>query len=253
MKNNWSNGGKTSSYGGYQGWFGSYGYTGDEKIFCNQTSTGYKVSNYGCGLIALADMFLYLAIGDASYNPTYTSTNTLIDLGSNYNHIDFDTYVLYVTLLSNYFLIYGKPVGGIPAVGLLGNLESGVNTISKVNDMGITATWESSTDSEKTLEKIKEMINNDIPAVFSYSVTFANELQLYRFVDHQFTINDGTSVSGHYMVATGVIEYSDDVKNIIGRKRILRVATYGKEYYVDYDEYAEQLSSIDTNIMYIKK
>lgn len=118
--------------------------------------------------------------------------------------------------------------------------------------MGITATWESSTDSKKTLEKIKEMINNDIPAVFSYSVTFANELQLYRFVDHQFTINDSTSVSGHYMVATGAIEYRNSVKNIIGI-RIIHAATYGKECYVNYDKYAKQILLVYINIMYIKK
>ena len=50
------------------------------KSFFSQTSTGYKVSSYGCGFIALADMFLYLTIGNASYNPTYRpATNILID------------------------------------------------------------------------------------------------------------------------------------------------------------------------------
>lgn len=89
--------------------------------------------------------------------------------------------------------------------------------------------------------------------LLSYNVTWDNELQLYRLKEHQYTIDGGQTVSGHYMVITGVAKFSDDVERLVGRGCMLRIATYGKEYYVDYDEYAEQLSSIDTNIMYIKK
>ena len=32
----------------------------------------------------------------------------------------------------------------------------------------------------------------------------------------------------------------------------LYITTYGKEYYVDFDEYADCLSSIDTNIMIVE-
>lgn len=55
------------------------------------------------------------------------------------------------------------------------------------------------------------------------------------------------------MVATGIIEYSDDAKLLVGREKMIRIATYGKEYYVDFDDYADRLSSIDTNIMIIEK
>ena len=33
---------------------------------------------------------------------------------------------------------------------------------------------------------------------------------------------------------------------------MIRTATYGKEYYVDFDDYKKVLSSMDSNIMYIK-
>lgn len=55
------------------------------------------------------------------------------------------------------------------------------------------------------------------------------------------------------MVATGFVEYSDDVKHLVRGNKMIRIATYRKEYYVDFDDYADRLSSIDTNIMIIKK
>ena len=46
------------------------------------------------------------------------------------------------------------------------------------------------------------------------------------------------------MVATGIIEYSDDAKLLVGREKMIHIATYGKEYYVDFDDYADCLSSL---------
>lgn len=84
------------------------------------------------------------------------------------------------------------------------------------------------------------MINNDIPVVFSYSVLSDEaELQLYRLNNHVYIDDEVPKVESHYMVATGVIEYSDDVKELIGSKCMLRIAAYGKEYYMDFDEYSK--------------
>jgi hypothetical protein len=244
----WSeqNDGNNASYGGHQSWFGRYGYTGNSKIFCNNYVTGYEVSSSGCGLIAVADMFLYLTLSDTKYNPIPS-----IEFGESYDNIDFDTYITYVDALSDHFYIYGWPIYGIPAEHIPGELENGIWFISDMYKMGLYAEWENSTDQLQCLDKIKEMINNDIPAILSYCNN--NELQLYKFIDHQYDINNSTTIGGHYMPATGVIEYSDDAAELIGRKCMIRIATYGKEYYVDFDEYSNELSFFDTNIMYVKK
>lgn len=248
----WSNrnDNNNASYGGYQGWLGAWGYTSNSKIFCNRRVNGSMVHSYGCGLIAVADMFLYMAIGNPAYNPTYKiSTNTMLALGNKYNHIDFDTYVLYISSISDYFTIYNNTLGGVPANILPGSLKSGINTISRYNNMGIKANWESSTNKNNCLYKIKKMINNEIPAVFSYSKS--NPLQLYRFKNHAYTIDGGTQVKSHYMVATGIIEYSDKASKLIGHKCMIRIATYGKEYYMDFKDYNP--SHLATNIMYVQK
>lgn len=54
------------------------------------------------------------------------------------------------------------------------------------------------------------------------------------------------------IIAPGIVEYSDDVEHLVGRKKMIRIATYGKEYYVDFDDYADRISLIDTNIMIVK-
>ena len=166
-------------------------------------------------------------------------------------------------MISNYFHMYGSPINGTVSAYLPFNLKTSINTISSLNEMGLNVKWSSSTNQEKCLKNMKNMINNDIPVIFSCSVRESNAMQLYCMKNHIYTKNDyikadgnyeiAPTVDAHYMVATGIIEYSDDAKLLVGREKMIRIATYGKEYYVDFDDYADRLSSIDTNIMIIEK
>ena len=62
------------------------------------------------------------------------------------------------------------------------------------------------------------------------------------------------TTNGHYMTVTGVIEYSEDVKGLVGHKTMLRISTLGLERYVDYDWYAEHMGfGYFTNLLYIGK
>lgn len=63
---------------------------------------------------------------------------------------------------------------------------------------------------------------------------------------------DTIQIGSHYMNITGVLEFSDDVCDLVGFKTMLEVATYGKKYYINYDEYKNYIDLV-TNIMYIKK
>ena len=250
---NWKlrNDDSNASYGGYQGWLGRYGYTQDDRIFCLSSATGSDIHSHGCGIIATADMFLYLALSNDKYNPTYMPEyNTPINFGTDYNNISFDTYVSYITTFSNAFNIWDL-IGGIPAIAPFGlsSLKKGMDILNSCNNMGLTIRWEHNTDKNECLNKIKKMINEDIPVVFSYNDN--NKLQLYKFTNKKYVTNGGEEVYHHYMVATGIIEYSDEVAKLIGRKCMVRIATYGKEYYMDFDEYTPSL--LDSNIMYVQK
>ena len=69
--------------------------------------------------------------------------------------------------------------------------------------------------------------------------------------------NGGNPVSvlngGHYVTVTGVEEYSTSD----GTKIMLEISSWGRKYYVNYDEYLEYVRKNDnfyfSNILYIKK
>jgi hypothetical protein len=252
-----------ASYGGYQGWFGTYGPYGNTETFgfINNVSGDYIHRN-GCGLIAIGDMFYYLLLQNGSIDKCVLQNNQ-------YSHISFDDYTNYIINLSEYVFFY-PIIQGTVSDYLNFNLSQSINNIQRDTHLNLGVTWCSSTNKEKCLNKIKEMISNDIPVVYSYCAS--NGLQLYCFHNYCNTGFDtiefysdsplygdidlrhnAPEVTSHYMVATAVIEYSDDVSKIIGRKIMIKTATYGKKYYVDFDEYTKSLSKIDTNIFYITR
>lgn len=268
QKNNNSN----ISYGGYQGWFGDmYGNTGQDK-FCNGKASGDVIWSKGCGLIAAADALLYLSLSD----PNYAVDGQIIN--NQNGKISFDDYISFVSNLSDTFEINSST--GILAFSLPlisnSSIEEGLNQLSDLNDMDIRAYWEgkymflyngdaSFLKPIQCMNTIKEMILNDTPVIISYSndITigklidtilnkddYARELSLYTFNNNSFV---GTiQIGSHYMNITGVLEFSDDVCDLVGVKTMLEVATYGKKYYINYDEYKNYIDLV-TNIMYIKK
>ncbi len=241
--------GKAESYGGNQSWMGIYGYTQEERVFCDNTVKGAYIQEYGCGIIAVADFFLYLTIGDAKYNPTaYAESNSSINFGTSYKNIDFDTYVNYVIFISNYFKLFN----GLPAIGVFDfNLVNGLEDIIYDNDMGMRVEWLDYSDSEVCLKNMKDMIKENFPVIFKYySSEEKNKKSLLLFEKGGYTAS-GHNVQKHWMVATGIIEYSSDVVNVIGYEKLIKIATYGKELYMNYNDFGENLD-LHTNIFYIE-
>ena len=266
-KNNNSN----ISYGGYQGWFGDmYGNTGQDK-FCNGKASGDVIWSKGCGLIAAADALLYLSLSD----PNYAVDGQIIN--NQNGKISFDDYISFVSNLSDTFEINSST--GILAFSLPlisnSSIEEGLNQLSDLNDMDIRAYWEgkymflyngdaSFLKPIQCMNTIKEMILNDTPVIISYSNDLTIEkikdyftekenvpkLNLYSLEGKNFVASE--TVGSHYMNITGVLEFSDDVCDLVGFKTMLEVATYGKKYYINYDEYKGNIDLV-TNIMYIEK
>jgi len=77
-----------------------------------------------------------------------------------------------------------------------------------------------------------------------------SSLNLYKFESGEY-IKD-TVTESHYMTITELIEYSDDVSVLINKKTILKVASWGNIYYIDFDEYKNQID-LFTNILSINK
>ena len=250
-----------ASYGGYQGWFGTYGIYENQKIFGSGFPfghiTGHEVRSEGCGLIAVADMFYYLLLQRNIIDGSVNQNNR-------YSHLSFDQYTDYVKNLSQGVAFF-PIIGGTVSAYISGNLSQSIDKIQKAFELNLDSNWCISTDKNTCLKRIKGMLNNDIPVIYSCCVSDDNELQLYCFhndydivyntieyKDQDVNNKEVYPVKNHYMVATGVIEFSPDVEKIIGRKTMIKTATYGKMYYVDFDEYSENLSVI-TNIFNIER
>ena len=54
------------------------------------------------------------------------------------------------------------------------------------------------------------------------------------------------------MDATAIIEFSSDAAELLKHKILIKTASWGEEYYVDFDEFADRLD-FDTNILYVRK
>ena len=254
---NWSASRNAASYGGYQGWFGEYGTTEDDWIFCCNTIPGKVVQEHGCGLIAAADTLLYMMIGEIEEDTTvnFICSNITVDIKDSYQNIDFETYIDYVTGVSDYILT--TPLG-VPAILSAsfqadGSLSNGIENAGYVLGQRYGTVWPYwSTDADDNLEIIRGMLKEDIPVIFSYmeKKNEENIMLLYGFTNMEYNVANDTN--GHYMTITEVTEYSEDVQDLVGHKTMLRISSWGIKYYVDYDWYAEHFG-LSTNILYIER
>lgn len=77
----------------------------------------------------------------------------------------------------------------------------------------------------------------------------ANKLNLYEAVD-SITFDPKETAKSHYMVITGIVEFSDDVYGITKHKIMYEISSWGEKYYIDAEKYLSNLS-IFSNIFKI--
>jgi len=161
-----------TSYGGDQGWF-----DGDSDDYCNGKVSGEEISHYGCGLIAMCNVLLYLGIDNEDYRnwSEYVDKNTGI--------ISKSDYMAFVKTMSNYFILRGpKSFLGVPAEFPLdfllpGSLEEGFNSFSEAYDWDLDSEWASESNGDDVYCTIKSMLKNDIPVILAYSADVNNYIK----------------------------------------------------------------------------
>ena len=96
---------------------------------------------------------------------------------------------------------------------------------------------------------IEDMIDRNIPVVFSYHTFDKNEyLHLYHSIASAKAMKEDKhqEITSHYMTIVGYQKYIDDTS--MDYHYILKVVSWGEVYYVNYDEYMQKLSYV-TNIL----
>ena len=189
----------------------------------NQSRSGSKViAKCGCGVVAAADVFLYLR-------------------GRTSEPISAEEYNSYLkSLMPGYFQI-------IPPVGMNAlTLCTGVNLYFRIHSMPYYARWGASR--QKFYSVMEGMLENDIPVILAIGENFPlfwqkNRLDLYRR-NADFSYTAVSSTLAHFVTVTGM----DGMW--------MRVSSWGKEYYINRNEFFRYVddhsSRIISNILVIK-
>lgn len=143
---------------------------------------------------------------------------------------------------------YAKP---ITALGVLGPiLASELNDYCYKYNMDYNTQWKVLLSEKNMLKRIEQMLEEDIPVILSIGV---NQIPFNKGVNfctkcekgdfqydntknklYQYIIEDGEydiNIDSHYVTIIGVIK--DTVSDTI----MLRISSWGSEYYIDYEEY----------------
>ncbi len=238
-------------YGGSQMWFSDK----------NRYSKDYILHNYGCGTIATADMFLYLA---RQYDAMQTPVSEMAIKGK--GEINYSDYDPYVRAINNK---YTKTKRIIAVLGT--TVANAINSYSDQYGLGLKAAWKLSLNYYDMLEMIEEMLGKDIPVILAIGPNTPNlwgkkGIPFYELREIDYQESDDTDpevtkpyyykavkqdVNGHFVTVTGVIK--DDVTGRI----MLRISSWGKQYYINYEEYRDYVDSaggtITSSIVYVTR
>ncbi|MDF2941606.1 MAG: hypothetical protein K0S01_464 [Herbinix sp.] len=238
-------------YGGSQMWF-------PEKHWY---SKDYILHNYGCGTIATADMFLYLALQNKDLKTPITELALQGEPKVNYSN--YDPYVR--TIHDN----YTKTRHIIAVLGPA--IASAINSYSSSYGLHYHASWKWSLTYYDMYELIEEMLHKDIPVILSIG---PNTPKLWgkkgipfyerREIDYQENADQNPevgkpyyykmvkqNVNGHYVTVTGLI------KDVVTERIMLRISSWGKQYYINYEEYRDYIENnsgtFTSSIVYVKR
>jgi len=204
---------------------GSYSYGGNQML-----SPDKIMRRCGCGIVAAADLLLYL-------HRYHKPLPIFAEMGEELTRDGYEA--LLQSLRRKYFpLFYPVGMNGI-------SLALGLNRIFRKNDLPLRARWDMS--ESKLWSRMEEMLLRDLPVILSIGPNFPRMWRkgketLYRLDGD--TRRAAAETVAHYVTVTGMDE------------EWLRISSWGKEYYLSREEYerfrADISSALVSNIVYIQ-
>lgn len=244
----------TTYHGGNQGWwedkahFQGGGNKLEEQVKL-ELDKYYRLWHMGCGTIAMSDAELYMTIQNSGYSLSVSNP-----FGSDFQQTGVcteDAYQQYIEKMydTKYAIaddVVNRNVGLYPW-----DMESGLKRFLKANNNSSRnvewARYRRDTfikEKQEIVNEIEEMLNKDIPVVFSYN-TFeeGDGIRLYTSLENareKKTSTNDEEPRSHYMTIIGLYKYASDQP--LQYKYILEVVSWGKVYYIDYDMYSKNLN-----------
>lgn len=216
------------SYGGDQNWFRAKGKK--------------KLADYGCGMVSASDIILHMV---KHRKITVREKFKQLHKVRRQAIINKDDYLKYLESMSKRFFpvfAWSKGTWG-PALAV------GFNVFAMLNRIQYRAKWGVSHSRLKSA--IEEMIENDIPVLFSVGANFPliwkkDGVMLYARSKNGDFHKHGTA-SRHYMTITGYFENESD--------SWIKVSSWGREFFVKWNEYEKFVKKISctafSNVLYI--
>lgn len=204
----------TISYGGNQSW-------------CKTR----KLQKAGCGVIALADITIYLA----EQNPGMM-TDAIRKINKPNGLYNKNDYLEYVRWFYKHYVVYLMH-NGMTGISLMNTL----NRYFIVNDIGLRARWKLFLSDDAMMKEIKHMIKRNRPVILSVGPNTPNVfgkegVNLYVAKEGRLLNSMKKDVKKHFVVVTGIEE--------ICGKDYLVVSSWGKEYYINYEEYRDYVNHL---------
>lgn len=195
------------------------------------------IRKYGCGLIGLADLLIYLGKETAGQAPERkngaedrTENAGLAALFSAGGGSE----AAYRELVRRLDAADARVRG---ALGLNGfAMARAFNRLAAREGLRFSARW--SVPEEKLLAELRRMLDGNIPAVFSIGpnlVPWRKNAGVNFYADPEKKDPHVLRVRDHYVTVTGLAETGD--------RRMLRISSWGQTYYVDFDEYLQYVQS----------
>ena len=195
------------SFGGNQNW-----------------ATGYMMRKYGCGVVAMGDVLIYLGIHRLPCN-----TDLLYGMLREDGCLSYPRYERYLRKMNKRYL------GIIPGFGVPNfQLARAMNRYFRHYRIDLRARW--CLSSGKMLERIQDSLSKDYPVILAIgqNIPFWRKKKLTLYRQENGVYLPATETKAHYVVVTGM------------ENRYLQISSWGKEYFIsrkEYQEYGKKYSS----------
>ena len=230
-------------FGGDQGWWSD---SKPEEDKDDMSSPAYRMKELGCGVIAMTDLELYLT----QQHDGYSAPSNSIEYNHDTGLIKKNDYMHYAEFNIDHYRLGDDPIHHLFGVTPYRMEQEMEKYLSSNKHSYMKVTWAPSgggKDDEKIeiANKIEKMISRDLPVVFSY-FSFFHKIGLYQEKEDAKVLADinravgDSSTDSHYMTVIGYTKYLK--YDGLSYSYVLEVVSWGKIYYINYDEYAEKLS-----------
>ncbi len=224
---------------------GKFTFGGDQNFFGNkEDETDSKKRQFGCGVIAFADLLLYLGERDDTFLVQETADYVKRELSE----------LNYKEYFNRIYDVIGGVIGNYGISGI--TIFRRFNKIARKNGWKLRAKWGCSR--KKLLGRIEEMLEKNIPVILCIPMMLLkkdrqDKLPLYyRKYDEKedkYRYRIAEKTNAHYVTVTGII-YEEDAP-------YLRISSWGKEYYINFEEYDTYISThflgkVLGNILYVR-